>query len=92
MLHGARPLNQPTLRGKVLRMSVDDDTSEAIYKDREVYYQGDVIEAADAVTVGKLDRGKEAVMIIFPSHLKYFASVSNLTPPPVTPQMIFLST
>ena len=65
MLHGARPLSQPTLKGKKLRMSVDEDTSETIYTDREVYYQGDVIEAPDAVTMGKLDRGKESVTLFF---------------------------
>jgi hypothetical protein len=65
MLHGARPLNQPTIKGKVLRMRVDEHTDETVNTDREVYYQGDVIEAANAVTLGELDRGKESFSFHF---------------------------
>lgn len=58
MLHAARPPDQPSLNGKVLTMIADQDTSAARYTDRAVYFQGDVLQAADAVTEGQLDRGK----------------------------------
>lgn len=56
MIHGARPQDQPTLNGEVLKIINDGDTSPAMYTDRAVYYKGDLIEAASAVTEGTLDR------------------------------------
>jgi hypothetical protein len=57
MLHAVRPPDQTSLNGKVLTMIADEDTSAAKYTDRAVYFQGDVLQAADAVTEGHLDRG-----------------------------------
>jgi hypothetical protein len=72
MIHGARPQDQPTLNGEVLKIINDGDTSPAMYTDRAVYYKGDLIEAASAVTEGTLDRGKrvaKSVQVIIPFFL-----------------------
>ena len=43
--------------GSVLSMLTDDDNSAAVHSDRAIYYQGDILQAAEAVKKGQLDQG-----------------------------------
>lgn len=58
MIHARTP-DQPALGGTVLSASAEKETtSTALDSDRAVYYQGNMLDAADAVINGALDRGK----------------------------------
>jgi hypothetical protein len=58
MIHARTP-DQPALGGTVLSVEPQDETtSTAMDSDRAIYYQGNMIDAADAVMNGALDRGE----------------------------------
>jgi putative AlgH/UPF0301 family transcriptional regulator len=76
MIHARTP-DQPALGGTVLRASAEKETtSTALDSDRAVYYQGNMLDAADAVINGALDRGKCRL-----TPYKLFISQSHLTCP-----------
>lgn len=51
--------------GTVLSMLTDDDKSTALNTDRAIFYKGDIVQAADAVKNGALDRGEYMVCFVF---------------------------
>lgn len=59
MIHARTP-DQPALGGTVLSVATPEDetTSTAMDSDRAIYYQGNMMDAADAVLNGALDRGE----------------------------------
>ena len=66
MIHSAESPQQPSLGGTVLlstpttqNTTTTTPTTTKHPTDRSIYYQGDIIEAAEAVSNGQLDRGKQ---------------------------------
>ena len=58
MIHARTP-DQPALGGTVLNVAPQDETtSTALDSDRAIFYQGNMMDAADAVINGALDRGE----------------------------------
>ena len=57
MVHARTP-EQPALGGTVLSMTPPDTESTALDSDRAIYYQGNMVDAAEAVNEGALDRGE----------------------------------
>lgn len=58
MIHARTP-EQPALGGTVLSVDApEESTSTALDSDRAIYYQGNMMDAADAVINGALDRGE----------------------------------
>ena len=63
MVHSA---DSPGFGGTVLPMRPPDDmTSTALHSDRAVWYQGDIIQAAEAVSNGQMNRGECTELLVF---------------------------
>ena len=68
MIHARTP-DQPALGGTVLSTEAEDQTtSTALDSDRAVYYQGNMMDAADAVIHGALDRGEYCMIYLLLCH------------------------
>lgn len=64
MIHARTP-EQPALGGTVLPMEAPDEfTSTAMDSDRAIYYSGNMMDAADAVISGALDRGEKSSLFV----------------------------
>ena len=73
MIHARTP-EQPALGGTPLSVEPQDETiSTALDSDRAIYYQGNMIDAADAVINGALDRGEIQHAVLTVLSLKLLA-------------------
>lgn len=76
MIHARTP-QQPALGGTPLSVEPrDETTSTALDSDRAIYYQGNMIDAADAVINGALDRGEIKHVVLAVLSLKLLAHKS----------------